>query len=441
MDAFKVVNIEGRGRGAVTLRTVRQGETVLSAQPEFLVVDQTKKNQVCSHCFRMLASPENAVECECHEAWFCSADCKEQSRSLDHPAEYCQGLAKMSECKMEDEGAQTTFRVLLRMLQLRAASSPLFERIYALSSASLKLSAEEERTLESVVSALKHCLAGSNASPVDADLVKELYLKDRSNGFAIMMPKSEEQEKEVRGYGIYTSAAIFNHSCLPSLCRFDDFDSPVDSKQVDYRNISFRAMHAVPEGMELCISYLPIGWRLPDRQDKLKEEYNFDCNCSRCQIESQWSDDDEDEEGDEEEIIDIHPTDGDAKAGSSSEAKEEPQDVDDHEVDELAEGIQSDLEIRGTAIKKADDEEEKEDDRDDFDHAMYLMRFLCTHKRCGGTLAPIFDDAEQSMECNTCGFKRTEKEFLAELQDMMNEAIDDGEDEGEEFDEEEEDDE
>jgi SET and MYND domain-containing protein len=48
---------------------------------------------------------------------------------------------------------------------------------------------------------------------------------------------------------------------------------------------------------------------------------------------------------------------------------------------------------------------------------IFLLKFVCPVEGCGGTLAPLPPPgATDHFECNMCGRRRTEAEFLAELQ-------------------------
>ncbi|UJR19778.1 hypothetical protein I4U23_022912 [Adineta vaga] len=98
--------------------------------------------------------------------------------------------------------------------------------------------------------------------------------------------------------GFYPSAAFVNHSCSPNLARF-----PIENDQHGYSvgDVVYFATRSIRKGEEICYSYLERDYLLyqkeeipPDetiesqmrRKQRLKAEFFFDCNCIRCENES-----------------------------------------------------------------------------------------------------------------------------------------------------------
>lgn len=211
------------------------------------------------------------------------------------------------------------------------------------------------------------------------ELVSSLLAKDQRNAFGLDGPVTEPGERKVKAYALYAQASFLNHDCLPNACRFDYIDSP----GVGNTDIVVRALHDIPERVEVCISYFPINWQRTERQKRLKEEYNFDCNCKRCNVEENWSDED---------------------------ITEQPDDI---SVE--ADGSEGDEEM------KTPEEDEMQADgntQDNFPHAMFFVKYLCPKEKCGGTMAPLPPSSgaiSSIMECNVCGHLRTEEEFLEDI--------------------------
>ncbi|OAY76698.1 Histone-lysine N-methyltransferase ASHR2 [Ananas comosus] len=187
----------------------------------------------------------------------------------------------------------------------------------------------------------------------------------------------------VRAYGIYPDAAFFNHDCLPNACRFDYVDGPGDRNA----DLTVRALHEIPQGREVCISYFPANWSYKERQTRLLEDYGFRCECDRCRVESQWKENDCDQDDDED--------------GGEEETMEE------------GEGAEED----GEEMEAEEEGEDEDGDWDgDFPHAYFFVRFLCDRENCGGTLAPLPPSADGTLsnvlECNVCGRLRKEEEEL-----------------------------
>lgn len=213
-------------------------------------------------------------------------------------------------------------------------------------------------------------------------MIVALLSKDKLNAFGLMEPVSSrgggevDGERSVRAYGIYPRASFFNHDCLPNACRFDYVDSASDGNT----DIIVRMIHDVPQGREICLSYFPVNLNYANRQRRLMEDYGFACDCDRCKVEANWSDD-------ENEHDDI---------GEDADGDGEGMDED------------ADEQMSGSEVGIA---EEKETD---FPHAYFFVRYMCNRKNCGGTLAPLppsSDDAPSDiMECNVCGQLRREDE-------------------------------
>ena len=168
-----------------------------------------------------------------------------------------------------------------------------------------------------------------------------------------MQPFSEhDDQRSVRAYGIYPYASFFNHDCLPNACRFDYVDAnPSD----DSHNTDFiiRMIHDVPQGREICLSYFPVNEKYSSRQKRLIEDYGFTCNCDRCNVESNWSDNgsvEDNAEDEEEEVMD--------------EDQCEP-------------------------MAASDTDDHPHEDNNDFPHAYFFLKYMCDRTNCWGTLAPL----------------------------------------------------
>ena len=209
-------------------------------------------------------------------------------------------------------------------------------------------------------------LTSSLALDADLPVTRSFYLKNSCNAFALSAPHDKlGNRQDPRGYAIYSQAAMFNHSCMPNVARFDKLDardvkysktksaeapaaaaassssssssssslqaepmgspvlapSPSDcssSSSFTPLGLELRAMHAIPPYTELTLSYTPLFWDRRERHAHLRT-YAFKCRCARCNVEKQWekaerakaaSGGNEEEEEDEEEEHE-HEHDGD----------------------------------------------------------------------------------------------------------------------------------
>jgi SET and MYND domain-containing protein len=75
----------------------------------------------------------------------------------------------------------------------------------------------------------------------------------------------------VSGLGLYEKLAFLNHSCKPNCIAV--FNGPT---------CSIRTISNVEKDDELCIAYTELMRPQSVRHKELKEQYYFDCTCSRC---------------------------------------------------------------------------------------------------------------------------------------------------------------
>ena len=75
----------------------------------------------------------------------------------------------------------------------------------------------------------------------------------------------------VLGLGLYQTLAFLNHSCEPNCIAV--FNGPT---------CHIRSIRNVEQGGELCIAYTELMRPQSVRHRALKEQYYFDCSCSRC---------------------------------------------------------------------------------------------------------------------------------------------------------------
>lgn len=226
-------------------------------------------------------------------------------------------------------------------------------------------------------------------------MIVALLSRDKLNAFGLMEPVSSRDggggevdgERSVRAYGIYPRASFFNHDCLPNACRFDYVDSASDGNA----DIIVRMIHDVPQGREICLSYFPVNLNYANRQRRLMEDYGFVCDCDRCKVEANWSD----EENEHNESGEDDDGDGEGM---------------DEDADEQMSGSEA-----GIA-------EEKETD---FPHAYFFIRYMCNRKNCGGTMAPLPPSngtPSDVMECNVCGqLRNADEEAEADGEEDMDE--------------------
>lgn len=376
--------IEGRGRAIVSSKPLRGGDIVLRDSPILLYSGSPLNGQqplfstsiFCDNCFKKLESASAASSCpSCFQNRFCSQHCLSASIASSHTPWVCQALSRLRDCPSlvlhQPLERQIQARFLIAAYNLALVSPPNFQILLSLQGYGEDKDAAAAQFLHSLISSL------CPPPPIDGfsfsfEITSALLSKDKLNAFGIMEPMEFNKEncgqRSVRAYGIYPKASLFNHDCLPNACRFDYVDTAPDRNT----DVIIRMIHDVPQGREICLSYFPVNWNYSNRKKRLLEEYGFTCECDRCKVEANWSDN-EDNEGDDDD-----------------EAMEEDRDE--------------------SMVEEATSEYEA-----DFPHAYFFLRYMCNRENCWGTLAPLpsSDNNRSSilLECNVCGNVKNDEEF------------------------------
>ncbi|XP_007035768.2 PREDICTED: histone-lysine N-methyltransferase ASHR2 [Theobroma cacao] len=369
--------IKGRGRALVASQPLKAGQIVLKDSPILvysalpLVRPQSSASaSYCDNCFRTLSSSANVTSCpSCsHHHLFCSPNCLTMATAASHSTWVCQALSRLRDCPSlvpQPPERQVQARFLIAAYNLALTSPGHFQVLLSLQGQGSPSDAPAVQFLHSLISSI--CPPPSLSLSIE--LTAALLAKDKLNAFGLMAPISLQQDgqRSVRAYGIYPKASFFNHDCLPNACRFDYLDLATGQNT----DITVRMIHDVPQGREICLSYFPVNLNYYTRQKRLAEDYGFTCDCDRCKVEANWSDNEAD-------VIDDN-------------GNVEKEEVMDEDSDEQMIASDTDGDAGGV---------------DDFPHAYFFFRYMCSHENCWGTLAPLppSDDASSKvLECNVCG--------------------------------------
>ncbi|KAJ4840146.1 hypothetical protein Tsubulata_000221 [Turnera subulata] len=386
-----IQDIPGRGRGLVATKPLKAGQILLKDSPILLysAFPLTKQQQqptpiYCDKCFKklLLHSSSAISSCpSCSHHFFCSPTCLSAASASSHTPWVCQSLARLrhSPAFASPESSSSELQVQARFLvsayNLAFVSPPDFQVLLSLQGGVRPQDASASQLLHPLLSSL--CPPPPvEGFPFTPELTAALLAKDGMNAFGLMEPFDPKRggERSVRAYGVYPKAALFNHDCLPNACRFDYIDAAVSGG--DNTDITVRLIHDVPQGREICLSYFAVNLNYATRQKRLLEDYGFRCECDRCKVEANWSDNEGDEENEE------------------MEEEEEEQQQEEVEDEPMEAGSQDD---------KDDDDD---DDDATFPHAYFFLRYMCNIDNCGGTLAPLppsGDTPSTLLECNVCG--------------------------------------
>lgn len=373
-SVLKVEEIQGRGRGIVASQPLKAGQIILTDSPILLYPTTPfshHSSSFCDHCFKSLHS--SFVSCSsCNRYRFCNSTCLSKALNSSHSSWVCQALSQLQTnvvLLQQPLERQLQARFLIAAYNLAITNPSNFQILLSLQGS--PDNDEAANFLHQVISSL---FSHPHNELFSLQLTSSLLAKDKLNAFGLMHPFSETDEnRSVRAYGIYPYASFFNHDCLPNACRFDyvDVNPPYDvAAGLSNTDFVIRMIHDVPQGREICLSYFPVNENYSSRQKRLLEDYGFACNCDRCNVESNWSD-------------------NESVEGNVEEDEEEDMAMDDEEEEEQCENM-----------------EPPETDNNDFPHAYFFLKYMCDRTNCWGTLAPLppqGDTLSNVMECNVCG--------------------------------------
>ena len=280
-----------RGRHLVTSERLPAGATAFTQLPYACVVRDAHVSALCHRC---LSPSAVLLKCSsCQHAHYCSSTCKTAHAKLH--AHECKALLAMNNRK--GEGDSTSLRLLLRLLAQRLEEQALIDKhkermkgkkgaadslpsslqagltfadVLSLQSHVDDLSAQQRLSLLSHLSAFAGLLSPSLRSADDLPLLLRLLSIVHINAHHVV-----DVQKERLAVGLYTAAALMNHSCAAS-CLFSFGERG---------EMTMRAVGSVSAGAELTYAYCDPYQPRAKRWETLREVYKMDwCQCERCRV-------------------------------------------------------------------------------------------------------------------------------------------------------------
>jgi len=135
------------------------------------------------------------------------------------------------------------------------------------------LSASDHHTQAVIATAMAMIQASSDLNLVipEMEVMKRLVNRIKLNGFSIC-----DGESVSMGVGLFDRPSFMNHSCKPNAVQtflYGHGETP---------SLLVTAFEDIPEGGEICISYIDNLAPKPVRQERLKNDYFFNCLCTAC---------------------------------------------------------------------------------------------------------------------------------------------------------------
>ncbi|XP_053315754.1 histone-lysine N-methyltransferase SMYD3 [Spea bombifrons] len=255
----------GKGNGLRATRRLNAGVTVASMQPYVYTVCRGKKYRAaCDYCLRRSTSLQRCSQCKF--ARYCNSTCQKAAWQ-DHKRE-CVCLKSILP-NVPTDSVRLVGRIIFKLLQQSDSTSEELYSISDLQSHIEDLSEDMKEGLRQLVTALelyiRKEIQDSSQLPPGCNIL-EYFGKVTCNSFTI----SDGEMQDV-GVGLFPSMSLLNHSCDPNcVIAFEG------------RYLNLRTVREIPKGEELTISYIDVMMPTHQRQNQLKRQYCFTCNCHRC---------------------------------------------------------------------------------------------------------------------------------------------------------------
>ncbi|XP_057816340.1 histone-lysine N-methyltransferase ASHR1 isoform X1 [Cryptomeria japonica] len=255
-----------KGRCLVATRSFAPGEIVLVQEPYVSVLDAASINKRCDTCFQLSMNLKRCSACKL--TWYCSSMCQRNGWKL-HQYE-CKAIMFLKEEKQQI--LTPSLRLMLRLLIKRKLQN---DEVIAKTTMDNYMLVEALPTHMLDVDEKQLVLYAQMANLVN--MIKpseEITIKEITQNFCRFACNAHticDSELMPKGTGLYPIISIINHSCFPNAVLL-----------FEGKNGFVRAVETIEEGSELTLSYVEIAANTYSRQKSLKEQYFFDCKCSRC---------------------------------------------------------------------------------------------------------------------------------------------------------------
>jgi SET and MYND domain-containing protein len=256
---------EPGNRKVMCSKEIKAGELLIEENFQLTAIYSQNISHACHFC--LAEGPEMKRCSNCKYSHYCSSDHQTLDWKRGHKKE-CAILKQMT----QDGKRQPT---ALLALTLKA-----FVQLELLNNQSLKKNLESLKHHPDTMTPEKHAELEPNIILVvkysDNNFDRErlerfIDYQDKMlvNGMTVY---SKTDPRNSLAMGLLNDCCRFNHSCAPN-------SFPVYNPQKGNRLVSARL---IKPGEEITCSYLNTLARVADRKKKLKEEYCFDCSCSKC---------------------------------------------------------------------------------------------------------------------------------------------------------------
>lgn len=266
------------GKFAVAAQQIPMGATALQAAAFAVVIKDSLARSHCHWCFNRLV--KKVLQCaDCQFARYCSRECLDADALL-HDFQ-CQALGKLGSDSpqgsalyaagslVDSETVRLTLAVLSmeRLLQTTKPLAPLVVHS--------KSALADDLTAKVVAGAVEIIQQNTSIdAPISAPHIRESLQRVQCNAHPLYLNGAM-----ICGLGVFPEAAmVLNHSCMPNT---------VPSFDPKTRTLRFQTIRSIPAGHTIEYSYVELLQSTTQRQDQLRDGFDFECTCWRCVTKSE----------------------------------------------------------------------------------------------------------------------------------------------------------
>uniref|UniRef100_A0A3B1IUM4 [histone H3]-lysine(4) N-trimethyltransferase n=1 Tax=Astyanax mexicanus TaxID=7994 RepID=A0A3B1IUM4_ASTMX len=273
-DAVEVFAAGEKGRGLRTTKEMQPGEVVFAEASFAAVVFDSLSMQVCHNCFRRQAYPHRCAQCKF--AYYCDRTC--QHAAWEEHKQECAAIRQQG--KAPNESVRLAARTLWRMQRHTSkVSDGQLTTLDFLEDHISKMSPEDLKVLNGNVQKFKEYWP-SKSKQFGVDYLQHIFGVINCNAYTM----SDQKGLQAVGVGLFPNLCLVNHDCRPNCTVILNHGNQtfLDASFHSQRRIELRALGNISEGEELTVSYVDFLNVSKDRQQQLKRQYYFDCNCEYC---------------------------------------------------------------------------------------------------------------------------------------------------------------
>uniref|UniRef100_A0A8B9H2U7 [histone H3]-lysine(4) N-trimethyltransferase n=1 Tax=Astyanax mexicanus TaxID=7994 RepID=A0A8B9H2U7_ASTMX len=273
-DAVEVFAAGEKGRGLRTTKEMQPGEVVFAEASFAAVVFDSLSMQVCHNCFRRQAYPHRCAQCKF--AYYCDRTC--QHAAWEEHKQECAAIRQQG--KAPNESVRLAARTLWRMQRHTSkVSDGQLTTLDFLEDHISKMSPEDLKVLNGNVQKFKEYWP-SKSKQFGVDHLQHIFGVINCNAYTL----SDQKGLQAVGVGLFPNLCLVNHDCRPNCTVILNHGNQtfLDASFHSQRRIELRALGNISEGEELTVSYVDFLNVSKDRQQQLKWQYYFDCNCEYC---------------------------------------------------------------------------------------------------------------------------------------------------------------